>query len=134
MGKKRGVKSWYEASEKRKREIFKAYSRQYDEKKLKGFKLGIKMDFYEFKSAYGYYYNDSRRNVVRRIVSDQVEVTSEQSKKWSEMVRDLAKRDEKFKDFKNMSALSFRKEGKSEDFWALVSSLGGFRKVMYVDE
>ena len=30
--------------------------------------------------------------------------------------------------------LSFRKYGKSEDFWALVNSLGGFKKVMYVDE
>ena len=134
MGKKRGVKSWYEAPEKRRKEIFEAYSRQYDKKESKGFRLAAKMDFYSFESAYGTYYDKyNKKNVVRHIINDQVEVTEDQSKKWSKMVKDLAKRDERFKGFKNMSALSFKKVGKSEDFWALVGSLGGFKKVMYVD-
>ena len=134
MGKKRGVKSWLESNEERKHEIYEAYSRQYDQRKLKGFRMTKKMDYFEFKSAYGYYYDESKQNVTRRIVKDQVDVSEKQAATWSRMARELAKTDERFKEFKTISSLSFKKEGKSNDFWALVNSLGGFKKVMYVDD
>ena len=137
MGKKRGARSWFEASEERKYELYEAYLRQYEEKKLKGFIMSPKKDFYGFKAAYSYEYRmGTRKNIIRSIIYEHMDsaVTKLQADTWSKMAKDLAKKDEKFKDFKKMSALSFRKKGKSNNFWALVNSLGGFKKVMYVDE
>ena len=121
----------------RKYKLYEIYSKRYDEKKSKGFRLSAKKDFYGFDSAYSNEYRKgTRQNIIRTIISEHMEsaVTELQANTWSKMAKKLAKRNEKFKDFKNMSSLSFRKFGKSEDFWALVNSLGGFKKVVYVDE
>ena len=137
MGKKRGARSWFEASEKRKHELYEIYSRRYDEAKAKGFRLSPKKDFYGFDSVYSYEYRmGTRQNIIRTIIYEHMDsaVSEDQANTWSKMAKELAKRDEKFKDFKNISALSFRKFGKSENFWALINSLGGFKKVMYVDD
>ena len=137
MGKKRGARSWFEASKERKQKLYEIYSRRYDEKKSKGYIMSPKKDFYGFDSIYSYEYRmGTRQNIIRTIINEHMEsaVSELQADTWSKMAKELAKKDKKFKDFKNMSALSFRKKGKSEDFWALISSLGGFKKVMYVDE
>lgn len=137
MGKKRGAKSWFEASNERKHELFEIYSRRYDEAKAKGFRLSAKKDFYGFNSIYSQMYRKGiRQNIIRSIIYEHMDsaVSKLQADTWSKMSKKLAKKDEKFKDFKDMSSLSFRKYGKSEDFWALVSSLGGFKKVVYVDD
>ena len=137
MGKKRGAKSWFEASKARKHKLYEIYSRRYDEAKEKGFRMSAKKDFYGFDSIYSNEYRKgTRQNIIRSIIHEHMDsaVSELQANTWSKMAKKLAKGNEKFKDFKNMSSLSFRKFGKSEDFWALVNSLGGFKKVMYVDE
>ena len=137
MGKKRGARSWFEASKERKYKLYEIYSKRYDEKKSKGFRLSAKKDFYGFDSFYSYEYRKGiRKNIIRTIIYEHMDsaVAELQANTWSKMVKKLAKKDERFKDFKNMSPLSFRKKGKSENFWALVNSLGGFKKVVYVDE
>lgn len=136
MGKKRGVKSWFEASDARKHELYEIYSTRYDEAKEKGYRLSAKKDFYGFDSFYSYEYRKGiRKNIIRTIIYEHMDsaVSELQADTWSKMVKKLAKKDERFKDYKNMSRLSFRKYGKSENFWALVNSLGGFKKVVYVD-
>lgn len=136
MGKKRGVKSWFEASKERKHKLYEIYSKRYDEAKAKGFRLSAKKDFYGFDSIYSQMYRKGiRQNMIRTLIYEHMDsaVSGDQAKTWSKMSKQLAKKDEKFKDFKNMSPLSFRKFGKSENFWALINSLGGFKKVMYVD-
>ena len=136
MGKKRGVKSWFEASNERKHKLYEIYSSRYDEAKAKGFRLSAKKDFYGFDSFYSYEYRKGiRKNIIRTMIYEHMDsaVSELQANTWSKMVKKLAKKDERFKDYKNMSSLSFRKYGKSENFWALVNSLGGFKKVVYVD-
>ena len=137
MGKKRGVKSWFEASNARKHELFEIYSTRYEEAKKKGYRLSAKKDFYGFDTYYSDKYREGiRNNIIRTMIYEHREsaVTEDQANTWSKIAKKLAKRDKKFEDFKNMSPLSFKKYGKSENFWALINSLGGFKKVVYVDE
>ena len=124
---KRGQKS-YKESEKQREKLYKAYLKQYNAASAKyAGNLSMVLTRNQFDAMYkNYRDNGINQNVIRTMVKDQQNITSEQAHAWLK----LAKR-KKLK----VKLIDFFQSNKSSDaFFDYVNQHGGFHQALYVDD
>ena len=124
---KRGQKS-YKESEKRREKLYKAYLKQYNAASAKyAGNLSMILTRNQFDAMYQNYRDAGvNQNVIRTMVKDQQNITSEQA----HALLKLAKR-KKIK----VKLIDFFQSNKSAAvFWNYVYQHGGFHQALYVDD
>ena len=124
---KRGQKS-YKESEKQREKLYKAYLKQYNAASAKyAGNLSMMLTRNQFDAMYQNYRDAGiNQNVIRTMVKDQQNITSEQAHAWLKLAK-KKKIKVKLIDF-------FQSNKSSKAFWDYVILHGGFHQALYVDD
>lgn len=124
---KAGRKGWFERSEAEKQKLYSQYINRYNNYSSK-YDMSAQLSYKAFKQEYQAYYVESKQNVIRRMVSDSVNVTHKQAKAWAQ----LAVNKGVMQNYRQAYDSFRRNDALASYYWKLVSKYG-FREFNYTD-